>query len=64
MLTEVRLRELSDEERLTITRLARLRTDEARLVQRARAIEQGAAKISEARLLKAVQQEMGRRSPS
>src|SRR5262245_24203234 len=40
MPTEVRLRELSDEERLTITRLARSRTDEARLVQRARLIEQ------------------------
>jgi transposase len=39
MSTEVRLRELSDEERSTITRLARSRTDEARLVQRARLIE-------------------------
>jgi transposase len=39
MSTEVRLRELSDEEHLAITRLARSRIDEARLVQRARVIE-------------------------
>ena len=39
MPAKVRLRELTSEERRAVARLARSRTDEARLVQRARAIE-------------------------
>jgi transposase len=43
MRTKVQLRELTAEERQAVARLARSRTDEARLVQRARIIERLAA---------------------
>ncbi|HEY2155402.1 MAG TPA: hypothetical protein VGH33_07215 [Isosphaeraceae bacterium] len=43
MPTKVQLRELTAEERQAVGRLTRPRTDEARLIQRARAIERLAA---------------------